>query len=135
VPTETTLSGEEAANDLSRPYWDALREGKLLLQQCSSCGEWQHYPRFLCRHCRSSELRWARSAGHGIVVARTVAHRTTNPALQERLPLTLALIRMVEGPAVLALTDTALATGDPARFDPQATGTVGLLVFAPTEAR
>jgi len=28
----------------SQPYWDGLREGRLMLQHCAECGKVRHYP-------------------------------------------------------------------------------------------
>ena len=52
---------------VSRPYWDACREGRLLLQRCDSCGKHQFYPRILCSHCGGSTLAWAEASGRGTV--------------------------------------------------------------------
>ena len=42
----------------SQPYWDGLREGKLMLQHCASCGKVRHYPRPVCPHCFSMESEY-----------------------------------------------------------------------------
>ena len=35
----------------TRPYWDACRQGRLLIQHCVKCDEYQFYPRGICSHC------------------------------------------------------------------------------------
>ena len=44
------------ADQETQPYWDAAREGKLLIKRCTSCGETFFYPRVYCPHCWSAEL-------------------------------------------------------------------------------
>ena len=44
------LPGLDAVN---RPYWQAAREGRLLIQECS-CGHRQWYPRAVCTAWRVS---------------------------------------------------------------------------------
>ena len=45
-------------SDLSRPYWDAAREGRLVLQSCTACGTLRHYPRLLCSVCYCKAVTW-----------------------------------------------------------------------------
>ena len=42
----------------SKPYWDGLKERRLLLQQCGNCGLVRHYPRPMLRRLHSLEVRW-----------------------------------------------------------------------------
>lgn len=37
----------------TRPFWDALREGVLMLGRCDSCSRIHYYPRPMCPHCWS----------------------------------------------------------------------------------
>ncbi len=94
---EGKLLGEELATPLSRPYWDGLHAGALVLQRCASCGQWQHYPRRLCRSCWGSELAFARAGGSGALLAAALSHRTPKEALRERLPIRLGLVRSPRG--------------------------------------
>ncbi|HTT86764.1 MAG TPA: zinc ribbon domain-containing protein, partial [Acidimicrobiales bacterium] len=36
----------------SEPYWQALHEGRLMVQRCDDCGASQLYPRDRCLACR-----------------------------------------------------------------------------------
>ena len=54
-----------AASDLTQPYWDGAREGKLLFQQCRDCNEAGGYVRSLdgttCTYgCPSGQARCPR---------------------------------------------------------------------------
>ncbi len=50
--------------DLSRPYWDALREGYLVFQRCR-CGNAWLPARTHCPACLKPEPRWERASGRG----------------------------------------------------------------------
>jgi uncharacterized OB-fold protein len=34
--------------NITRPFWDAAKQGKLVLQRCRRCGTWQYWPRPVC---------------------------------------------------------------------------------------
>jgi uncharacterized OB-fold protein len=80
-----------------RPFWDALREHRLVLQRCTGCGHFQHYPRSLCKSCLSDALEFVASPGHGTVGSFTVIHRAPLAELRPLTPYMLALIDLDEG--------------------------------------
>ena len=45
-----------STDGLDTPFWDALREEKLLLQRCSGCRHWQWGPEFVCHRCHCLDL-------------------------------------------------------------------------------
>ena len=50
---------------LSAPYWAGLREGKLLVQRCKSCGTLRHPPGPVCPSCYSFEWDTLQASGRG----------------------------------------------------------------------
>ena len=85
-------------DDLSRVYWDAAGEGRLLIQRCRACGEHQFYPRGHCVHCFGSDLEWVRASGTGRLHTFSVVYRTSDPTLAEDLPYVFAIVELDEGP-------------------------------------
>jgi uncharacterized OB-fold protein len=85
----------------STPYWEGLRDGKVLYQRCLQCGERQLYFRAVCRACWSDELAVEESAGHGVVYSFTVLHAVGDRALAAEGPLTIAVVDLDEGPRVM----------------------------------
>ena len=81
----------------SQPYWDGLREHRLLLQCCSSCGLTRHYPRPMCSECHSMECTWAEASGRGTVHSWTVTHHPFHPAFKQSLPYILVTVDLEEG--------------------------------------
>jgi len=92
-----------------RPFWDGARDHRLLLQRCAACGQLQHYPRSVCRHCLSDALDFVESAGNGVVYSFTVIHRAPLQELRPFAPYTLALVDLDEG-----VRFTSDVLGDPA---------------------
>lgn len=81
----------------SKPYWDALNEGRLLLQSCGACGRVRHYPRPLCDACYSFDVRWIEAKGHGAIHSWTITHHAFNPGFKAELPYVLATVDLTEG--------------------------------------
>ena len=80
----------------SAPYWAALANGRLEIQQCDECGHWTWPPRPICSHCQSERLTWRAVAGTGEVHSWVVVHRSTFPGLAPLVPYTLLLVRLDE---------------------------------------
>lgn len=92
----------------SRPYWDALREHRVLFQHCRACGNAQLYFRVVCRVCWSRDLEQLQAAGSGSVYSYSVVHSVGDPALAAELPYALAIVELDEGPRVMTRIE-----GDP----------------------
>ena len=84
-------------SDVSRPYWEAAAEGRLVLQCCAACGKFRHYPRLLCDHCYSTAVNWKTASGHGSIHSWTVAHHAFHPAFKDELPYVLVTVDLDEG--------------------------------------
>jgi uncharacterized OB-fold protein len=88
---------EPPETELTRPFWDATREGRFILQWCKPCGLPVHYPRECCPRCLQCELEWRPASGRGEVYAVSVMHRAGNPLMQDRVPYAVALVDLEEG--------------------------------------
>lgn len=58
------------------PYWQALSEGRLQLQQCSGCQKWQWPAVWRCGDCGSWEMGWKELPAQGRVFSHS---RTWHP--------------------------------------------------------
>lgn len=87
---------------ISRPFWDAVERGQLLVQRCRRCGHHQHYPRALCVGCWSEDVEWTAATGRGRVWTHTVVHKPGHPAWQRDVPYVLALVELEEGPRLVS---------------------------------
>jgi uncharacterized OB-fold protein len=105
--TENRLSAdaptriEPPVTDVTREFWDATRERRLLVQWCTDCDAPVWYPREICPGCLGSALTWRESEGTGEVYACTVEHRVTMPTPFGRDPYVVALVELAEGPRLM----------------------------------
>jgi uncharacterized OB-fold protein len=79
------------------PYWQGLKEGRVLIQKCDGCGKLRHYPRPVCDACYASEHRWVEAKGTGTVHSWTVAHHPFAPGFKGEVPYVLVTVDMAEG--------------------------------------
>jgi uncharacterized OB-fold protein len=92
------------------PFWAELAQGRLTARHCSSCDHLWLYPRSICPACGSADLDWHVLSGRGTVWAVTTNMRGLGPAFHARAPYTIAIVRLDEGPQLLA----TLCDGPPA---------------------
>ena len=81
----------------TKPYWDALHQGKFRLQRCADCGKVRHYPRPVCDACYSMKAEWFDASGRGTVHSWTVTHHAFLPSLKADLPYVLLTVDLEEG--------------------------------------
>jgi uncharacterized OB-fold protein len=84
-------------NPLSRPYWEAARAGRFVVQQCTGCQRLRHYPRLVCSACFSTGVRWHEISGSGRIHSWTVTHHAFHPAFAADLPYALVTVDLEEG--------------------------------------
>ena len=89
-------------NEDTKPYWDGLKEGRLLFQKCGDCGTIRHYPRQVCENCFSMEVDWIESSGNGKVHSWTVSQHAFHLSFKDDLPMTFVTVDMDEGVRVVA---------------------------------
>lgn len=96
--------------DLTRPFWTAAHDGKLVAQQCTRCGTSDFPPKPWCVECGCRALEWKPLAGTGTVYSHSVASvvMMNLPGWKADLPLILCLVDLDDGPRMYArLTDCA----------------------------
>ena len=63
------------ADDLTRPFWEAANEGRLVIQHCTACDRLQHPPGQSCQRCGSkAALAWKEMSGRGRIYNYGVVH-------------------------------------------------------------
>ncbi|KWW39231.1 putative OB-fold protein [Cupriavidus metallidurans] len=110
-------------------FWQAAREGRLLVKVCESCGKPHWYPRVLCPFCMG-DTAWKEASGLGTVYAFSVTRRA-GPN-----PFCIAYVTLEEGVTMMThIVDCDLDTvriGQPVRvrFSPSEDG-APVPTFAP----
>ena len=88
----------------NKPFWQAAREGQLLVRHCKDCGQAHWYPRTLCPFCMG-ETEWKPSAGRGKVYSYSIT-RKAGPN-----PFCIAYVTLEEGVTMMThIVDTDLDT-------------------------
>jgi uncharacterized OB-fold protein len=82
----------------TQPFWDGLRQHKVLLQYSPSTDKWVFYPRVLAPRTLSDDLEWRQVSGAGTLYSYTVARRPTAPPWADSVPQLLAIVELDEGP-------------------------------------
>ncbi len=126
IPRPDTASGE---------YWAAAAEGRLLYQECPTCGNRQLYPRVACTTCGATP-EWREASGRGTVHTFTIIRQNYAQPFRDMLPYVVAIIELEEGPRLMsnltdcAVTDVTIGMPVVAHFEPLDDG-VGVPLFRP----
>ncbi|MGH3662784.1 MAG: Zn-ribbon domain-containing OB-fold protein [Micromonosporaceae bacterium] len=88
--------------DETRPFWEGLRQGKLRLQRCDSCGHIRYPISFVCPQCLHTGHEWRDMSGRGSVFSYVVFHQIYHKAYAEDVPYNVALIQLDEGPRMFS---------------------------------
>ena len=82
----------------SEPFWQACKEGRLLIMNCRHCSKPFFYPRRSCPSCWSEEVEWLESKGRGTIwTLSEVAISLWGDAWDDAVPYTVAVIDLDEG--------------------------------------
>ena len=91
-------------------YWEAAREGILLIKRCRHCRRVHFYPRIICPHCLGEETDWEAASGRGTIYSFSHVDRKGDA-------WTLAYVTLEEGVTMMTnLVDcnpAALQVGQP----------------------
>ena len=86
---------------LSKPFWDACNEGRLIMQSCGVCNRMQYPPEATCSQCRSKDhLVWRDVSGRGKIYGYAVMHDCRIRVLQADQPFNLAIVELDEDPGI-----------------------------------
>ena len=58
----------------TRPFWDALSDGRLISTRCRQCGRVSFPPKPLCRSCWSEDIEWIDLPSNGALYSLTRVH-------------------------------------------------------------
>jgi len=93
---EPTITAE------NRPYWDALKAGLFVGQQCAECAAIQVPGGPHCQACGGTKLSWRALSGKGQIFSWVRFHRPYLPEFADLLPYCVASVALAEGPRLYA---------------------------------
>jgi uncharacterized OB-fold protein len=122
----------------SAPFWEACKEHRLTVQECSACGQRRFPPIGVCHRCRSWEFTWV-EVTEGTVYSWIVATMSPIESLRADLPYVVAVVHICDG--VRIPTQLVGVAPDDVRADmpvvvhwQEVAGGMSLPYFKPAEA-
>jgi hypothetical protein len=87
-------------DELSKPFWDAVQEKRLVAQHCTACNRLQYPPRAACLDCGGNSLDWQEVEGKGHILTLGVLEDSHMPVRAADQPLNLAVITLDQEPRI-----------------------------------
>lgn len=91
TPYQDRKLNDPTPNVGDTPFFDAAKQGKMLLKRCKDCGEYHYYPRGICPSCFSTNLEWVEAGGTGTIYTFSITRRS-GP-----IPYCIAYVTLDEG--------------------------------------
>ena len=88
--------------NVSRPFWEAAKQRRLVIQYDPDAGAWQFYPRPGSLATGRRNLEWRQVSGRGTVYSWTET-LVPPPGFEDRAPYVLATVDLEEGVRLLAM--------------------------------
>ena len=83
-------------DQITEPFWEATKEGRLTIQRCKTCGNRFFYPRERDPNCLSDDLEWITVSGKGRIYSFIVVRQPGHPSFNEDVPYIYAVITLDE---------------------------------------
>ena len=96
-------------DDLSRPFWAAALERRLVVQRCAACGYYNHPPRPFCDACLAQELPFEPVSGRGTIFSFTVMHQRDVAGFEQDAPFINIVVELAEQPRLLMVSNLPIA--------------------------
>lgn len=94
-----------APDDVSRFYWEAAADHRLVMQRCRSCRQLQYPPEICCVHCQGEEFEIAETTGRGTIYSYSVIDRPLHAGFVDALPYVVALVELDDQSELRILTN------------------------------
>jgi uncharacterized OB-fold protein len=90
------LAKPAPTDGLDAPFWEGLRQEKLLVQRCAACHGWQWGPEFICHRCHSFDLAYEETPAEGVIYSHQRVWHPVHPALAEQGPYIIVLVSLLQ---------------------------------------
>ena len=88
---------DPVVNNLSRPFWDAAGQARLVLPFCASTGRPFWPPSPTSPFVTGGKVEWRDASATGRLCSRVVYRRVFQKALAERVPYGIGLVELEKG--------------------------------------
>jgi uncharacterized OB-fold protein len=79
-----------------RPYFEAARQGRLMLKRCTDCGMLRYPPGAACPWCSSMAAEWADVEGRGTIHSYEIVTQAIQPGFRDWVPYPVVLVELDE---------------------------------------
>ena len=104
-------------DDLTRPFWDAATEHRLVIQRCQDCRHFNHPPRPVCDACHSETLTFEQVSGRGTIYSFSVMYQPNVAGFGDELPYLNILIELEEQPQLFLVSYLPAVQREQVRVD------------------
>lgn len=91
------LAVQFGGDALDAPFWDACRENRFLLHRCKICSR-HYWPASRCVAHGAQDMHWVPASGRGTLYTYTILHHAYTPAMKQKVPYAVGVVRLAEGP-------------------------------------
>ena len=98
------------ANGLSKPFWDGLREEKIMVQRNPKTGVYQFPPQWMNHDDQTFDVEWVEAPPRGTIYSWTRSWHPVHPALKEAVPYIVVIVELENSGGVRMLGNLL---GDP----------------------
>lgn len=124
-----TIPVPDTSNAVEAPFWEALGEGRLVIQHCHACGVWMFPTRIRCASCGQRPV-WKPVSGRGHIWSFTRVHPPVLPAFAALAPYPVVVVELEEQRGLRLVGNLVDTADDPINAVPPERVAIG----APVEA-
>ena len=114
--SDTRLKPIPSPDEITRPFWEAAKERRLVVQRCATCNYYNHPPRTVCDACLSQELRFEPVSGRGRIHTFTVMHQRDVPGFESEAPFINIVVELEEQPMLLMVSNLPISERERVRI-------------------
>ncbi|MBN8941145.1 MAG: OB-fold domain-containing protein [Rhizobiales bacterium] len=85
----------------NRPFWEACREHRLILQRCSATGKCFFPPAPVSPFTGKPAWDWVTASGGGELWSFVVFHQSYFDGMKDEMPYPVAMVKLDEGPYLM----------------------------------
>ena len=95
----------------SRPFWQALDQGRLITTHCGVCDRYSFPPRNLCRQCWSRSVQWVPLKPFGTLYSFTRVHIVPG-AFSAQAPYSIGIVDLADGVRLMCRLEAPVHADD-----------------------
>ena len=86
--------------ETNKPFWDGLKNGELLFQECTNGHRWLPASDF-CPDCLSTFFQFKKASGKAKLISWVIYNTAHHPAFEKIVPYNVAIVELDEGPKMI----------------------------------